>query len=146
MAKSPLYVIAVDGSAYTNRAISKACELAKATGASLMLVHIIDWSPFAPLSVLDVAERPIIKAEEEKFAKTHVIDPALKECAKHGMKADSFYTWGSPAKELNAKAVELGASMIIMGRRGHSVIGELIMGSVAHATSHHSTLPVLLVP
>ena len=146
MGNTPTYVIGIDGSEHSDRAIDEAAKLAKATGASLHLVNIIDWSPYAPLSIQELAERPIIKAEEERYSKEEVLAPAIAKMKALGFEAMSFSTWGSPAKELHNQATELNADLIFMGRRGHSVIGELVLGSVANAVAHHSTLPVVLVP
>lgn len=143
---NPTYIIGIDGSAHSDRALIEAAKLAKATGASLHVVNIIDWSPYAPLSVQELAERPIIKAEEERHAKEQVLAPAIAKLKAQGFDATSFSTWGSPAKELHKQATELNADLIFMGRRGHSVIGELVLGSVANAVAHHSSIPVVLVP
>ncbi|MFU2488678.1 universal stress protein [Thauera sp. WH-1] len=36
--------------------------------------------------------------------------------------------------------------MIVMGSRGHSAIGELLLGSVAHKVTMKADVPVVLVP
>jgi nucleotide-binding universal stress UspA family protein len=40
---------------------------------------------------------------------------------------------------------ELGASMIVVGSHGHSTLGGLLLGSVAHKLTQLSTCPVLVV-
>jgi nucleotide-binding universal stress UspA family protein len=38
------------------------------------------------------------------------------------------------------------ADVIVMGSRGHSTIGELLLGSVAHKVTMKADIPVMLVP
>ncbi len=38
------------------------------------------------------------------------------------------------------------AEMIVVGTRGHSVLRELLLGSTASQLSHHSHVPVVIVP
>jgi nucleotide-binding universal stress UspA family protein len=53
---------------------------------------------------------------------------------------------GDPAKMILEEAAEINADMIVMGSRGHSVIDELLLGSVAHKITMRATVPVVLVP
>lgn len=53
---------------------------------------------------------------------------------------------GDPAKMILAQADEIKADMIVMGSRGHSVIDELLLGSVAHKITMRATIPVVLIP
>lgn len=53
---------------------------------------------------------------------------------------------GNPALRILDTAKEVLADMIVMGSRGHSAIGELLIGSVAHKVTMKSHVPVVLVP
>ena len=53
---------------------------------------------------------------------------------------------GEPAKLILEAAQEVKADMIVLGSRGHSVIDELLLGSVAHKVTVKTTIPVVLVP
>ena len=53
---------------------------------------------------------------------------------------------GEPAKLILEAAHEVKADMIVLGSRGHSVIDELLLGSVAHKVTVKTTIPVVLVP
>ena len=52
------------------------------------------------------------------------------------------------ALELEAenKAKTNEADVIVMETRGHTVMGEVLLSSVAHKVIHKSTIPVMLVP
>ncbi len=53
---------------------------------------------------------------------------------------------GEPAKVILDSAAAVKADMIVMGSRGHSVIDELLLGSVAHKVTVKTNIPIVLVP
>lgn len=53
---------------------------------------------------------------------------------------------GDPAKCILDMAKHVLADVIVMGSRGHTAIGELILGSVAHKVTMKADIPVILVP
>jgi K+-sensing histidine kinase KdpD len=50
-----------------------------------------------------------------------------------------------PAAAILEHARELGATLIVVGSHGHSPLGGLLLGSVAHKLTQLSTCPVLVV-
>jgi len=143
---NPLYVVAVDGTENGARALGFACKLAKQSGASLLLAHVINWSGTMPISPLEVVDQPLDKAKEEDITREKILGPALETAKAAGVKADSWFNWGHPAKQMQKLANDKGAVMIIMGKSGHGTIAELVLGSVSNSLVHHSNLPVVLVP
>jgi nucleotide-binding universal stress UspA family protein len=53
---------------------------------------------------------------------------------------------GNAAETVLAEATRLGAGLIVLGSSGHTVFGEMLIGSVAHRVTVQSRVPVLLVP
>jgi nucleotide-binding universal stress UspA family protein len=53
---------------------------------------------------------------------------------------------GNVTKAVLAAAERVGAELIVLGSHGHSALGELLIGSVAHKVTVESRVPVLLVP
>lgn len=53
---------------------------------------------------------------------------------------------GEPARRVLDMAKHVLADVIVMGSRGHSAIGELLLGSVAHKVTMKADVPVILVP
>lgn len=49
------------------------------------------------------------------------------------------------AAALDRQAAELGAAVTVVGSRGRSAVREILLGSVAMATLHHTQRPVLVV-
>ncbi|MEM8800461.1 MAG: universal stress protein [Pseudomonadota bacterium] len=146
MSSIPLYIVAIDGSEASLRAEKKAIELAKVTGATVRLSHIIQWTAYAPVGVEGVLMRPVEKDEEERHAREEILEKAKARVESAGVSVETFYTWGHPAHVLKGQAEEQKADMIIVGRKGRSNLAEMIMGSVSNGIAHLATVPVLLVP
>lgn len=146
MAEQALYVVGVDGSEPSRRALHHAADLAHRTGAGLLLVHAVNWSGYTPLAVQEAAQRPLDKKEEERVARDVVLTPLAEEARKAGVEVDIHFGWGHPSKFVIETAKKRDAQMIVIGRRGHSNLAELVLGSVSNAIAHHADIPVLLVP
>ena len=54
---SKKFVVACDGSPAAGRALKFAIEQAKSGGASLLLVHVLEWSPYSFLTPEELEER-----------------------------------------------------------------------------------------
>ncbi len=146
MSDSPLYLVGVDGSDPSRRAVAVAARLAARCGGRLLIAHIIHWSGFTPLSLEEALRRPIDKKQEEETARETILAPLVAVAREAGADPETYYSWGSPAESLNKLARDRGAEMIVVGRRGHSNIAEIILGSVSNAIAHMSDIPILLVP
>ncbi len=142
-----LYCVGVDGSEHSRRAVTQAAALAGRIGAKLLLVHVISWSAYTPLSVEEALRRPVEKQEEERIGHEKVLDPLAAAAREAGVAdVDTYLTWGHPAAEIVRIAREREAEMIVVARRGHSTLVDLVLGSVANAVAHMADRPVLLVP
>ena len=53
---------------------------------------------------------------------------------------------GVPYQTILETAQRLDADIIVMGSHGRTVVGEMLLGSVAHKVTMKSKVPVLLVP
>lgn len=53
---------------------------------------------------------------------------------------------GEPSRRILDVAKHVLADVIVMGSRGHSTLGELLLGSVAHKVTMKADIPVMLVP
>lgn len=146
MAKHQLYMVAVDGSEWGERATDKAVSLAKQTGAEVRLVTVIPWSGIQPLSVEEIAARPLEKAGEEARATSEILDPLVAKHKASGVTISKEFHWGHPVDVLKKRIKEEKAVMVFVGRRGRSRVADLLLGSVANSLAHTVGIPIVLVP
>lgn len=64
---------------------------------------------------------------------------------KQGFEVESRIVPGLARREINRIAEEEDYSLIVVGSRGHSLLGEVFLGGVASEVIHHALKPVLVV-
>lgn len=142
----PLYLVAIDGSEPSDRALDTAIALAGQTGASVLIAHVIPWSGYVPMGVQEAYARPAEKIAEEEKAYDEVVQPALTQARVAGVTFQEFHSWGTPAKVLRELVDDRAVSLLVMGRKGRSSLTDVMIGSVANGLAHSAPCPVLLVP
>ncbi len=141
-------IAAIDFSNATSGVTSAAVEMAKAFGAELHLLHVMEAEPTYTAYGLSPNEFPVIHdfhVEARNRAQKTLDEVAAKITAK-GITATAHLADGSPLLELEAKAKEIGADMVILGSHGHSVVAALLLGSVAEGMVRKSFVPTLVIP
>ncbi len=133
-------VVGFDGSTTSRAAVLWAARHALALGAGLRVVHV--WTSSlgdaAELVVEGVVTDPAPAVEQ---AVADVLDEAgLDERPPVTVQLVP----GNPRRAL-VDAAE-GAAALVVGRRGIGGFAGLLIGSVAHASLHHSSGPVVIVP
>jgi nucleotide-binding universal stress UspA family protein len=134
-------VWANDGSDAALGALPLVKELAQAGGATVKLVHVVERVEGAgAVGLPRRADEGEVQAELRRL----VVD-----LERDGVSA-SLEIRGDvgvrPAHEVATLARELHADLIVVGTRGHTAIGGLLLGSVTNRLLHISPCPVLVVP
>lgn len=142
---SDIYLVGVDGSEAAIRAAEFAAGRAATEGASLILVHGINWSPYQVITPDEAATRHELREAEIAQARQQVVAPLL---ARLGDKVtvDVRIVHGHPAEVLAGLANGEGAAQIFVGRHGHSQLGAALFGSVAFALVQMAPVPITVVP
>lgn len=140
------FIVAVDGSDGSERALQKAIDLAKLGGANLVLTHVIAWSAFSFHTPDELAERHKRREEELDRANNALLAPLEIKVKAAGVNCETLVRHGHPAEILADVAKEKGASNIFMGRKGESKIGSLLFGSVSGSLIQISPVSVTVVP
>ena len=140
------YVVACDGSKASGRALKFAIEQAKSSGASLLLVHVIEWSPYSFLTPEELEERHKRRNEELERARTALVDPLVESAMAGGVKASAIIRYGHVTETIADIAEKEGAAQIFMGRTGHSNLAKILFGSVAAAMAQIAPVPCTIVP
>lgn len=141
-----IYLVAVDGSEWSDRAAERAINLAKKTEAEVHFITALQWSKYQPLYVTDFSAPPQDSSREEKIERENILTPLETRFADSGVKIESVLFWGQPAEIIKDHAKKIHANLIFAGRRGRSKIADLLLGSVANALAHTAGVPVVLVP
>lgn len=140
------YLVAVEGSDGSRRAVAHAIERAKASGAELLLAHIIDWSPYTFHTPEELAARHKRREEELTRAREVILAPIAKMAAEAGISHDTEVRHGKGAETLAAMAKEHNVAQIIAGRSGESGVSTMLFGTTSSKLVQISTVPVLIVP
>lgn len=143
---SNLFIVGVDGSAASDRAVDFAIARAKVSDAKILLVHILEWSPYSFLTAEELAERHQRREQEIDRARSHFVAPVRVKIEEAGLSAEDQILYGHVADVMCTVAREFGAAQIFIGRTGHSKLGARLFGSVPTALVQGSPIPVTVVP
>ena len=140
------YVVACDGSPASERAVAFAIDHARHNGGSVLIAHVLEWSPYSFLTPEELEERHMRRGEELVRAKTALIDPILASISTDGVEVDSVIKYGHVAETLVDIATEAGATQIVIGRTGQSSLKVRVFGSVAGTLAQIAPVPCTIVP
>ena len=142
-------LIAVDGSATSNKALSSAIEMANYAGgkAVLKLLHVLDQTAYLvgsdPYNGYYGAAINAMREAGEK-----ILAEALAIAQSAGIQAESLLIdqlGAHLAETVALEAVNWGASLVVVGTHGRRGIGRLLMGSGAEQVIRLAPCPVLVV-
>lgn len=143
---STKYVVACDGSPASARALQFAIDHAKTNEASILIAHVLEWSPYTFLTPEELEERHKRRSEELSRAKKALVDPLIKSVESEGIKASSVVKYGHVAETLANIAEQEDASQVFIGRTGHSSLAARFFGSVAGTMAQIAPVPCTIVP
>jgi nucleotide-binding universal stress UspA family protein len=132
-------LVAVENSHADRTILSHVQELAKMTGASLLLVHVADGWAARHFDELKLRETEEIQ-EDRAY-----LDKLQKELSASGFETRSRLAMGDPATQLVKVANEERVDLIAMSTHGHRFINDLLRGSTADRVRHNVSVPVLMI-
>jgi nucleotide-binding universal stress UspA family protein len=134
-------VWATDGSENAGRSLAYAKALAEGPGTSLVVLHVVQR--------ITNSRATGLTANVDEGQVKEEVKQVVAELAAEGVNASLKVVdelGAQPAHLIADAAREAGADLIVMGTRGHSVIGGLLLGSVTQRLLHVAPCPVLVVP
>lgn len=139
---------AVDFSNATSGVVETAAEVAKAFGAELHLLHVIEPEPTYTAYGFTPEEFPAIHAfhKETRDRARKTLDDTATRVTTPDFKPTTHLGDGSPLHILEEKVKELDADLVVLGSHGHGVVASLLLGSVAEGMVRKSIVPTLVVP
>ncbi len=140
-------LVPLDGSATANAGLREALRLAKAQGAALQLLHVVDQHSVVMMGM----ESAIYMDDVLKgltAAGRSVLRKAQAVADKAGVKASGVLVetiTGPAADSIVGQAKKGRADLIVIGTHGRRGVRRLVMGSDAEQVVRTSPVPVLLV-
>jgi nucleotide-binding universal stress UspA family protein len=140
-------LVPFDGSATSSCGLDEAIGIAKLTGASLRLIHMLDildfTSGFETAAVYTDHVIPFMRQTGQEILQ------GGKACAeKAGVRADTVLLEGMKTRLCDLVADQArawGAELIVIGTHGRRGVGRVLLGSDAEQIVRTAPVPVLLV-
>jgi nucleotide-binding universal stress UspA family protein len=132
-------LIAVENSGADRTIVDHVSELARLTGAELLLVHVADGWAARNFNQLKLRESEEMKTDRAYLEMLRV------ELTARGFTVDTCLAMGDPATELIKVAAERSVDLIAMSTHGHRFIKDVLLGATADRVRHLVKIPVLLL-
>ena len=139
MAMYSRILVALENSDADRTVIDHVQQLARLTGASLLLVHVADG--WAARHYDELALRESEEMKEDRAYLKRIQDQLIGA----GFTTDAHLALGDPATELVRVSQAHGVDLIAMSTHGHRFLNDLIRGSTADRVRHNVTVPVLMI-
>ena len=132
-------LVAIENSAADRTILQHVSELARLTGAQLLLVHVADGWAARNFDQLKLRE-----SEEMKDDRSY-LDQLRHELEGGGLTVETRLAMGDPATELIKVSEEVGVDLIAMSTHGHRFVKDILLGATADRVRHLVKVPVLLL-
>jgi nucleotide-binding universal stress UspA family protein len=143
---SEKFVVGYDGSEVAKRALDFAVGRATAQGGSVLIVHVLEWSPYSFLTPEEIEERHARRTEELQRAETALMSPLKAKIAAAGIPVETVIKYGHVAKTLCDVAEKEGGTQLVIGRDGDGGLTSRVFGSVAGSLVQIAPVPCTIVP
>jgi nucleotide-binding universal stress UspA family protein len=138
-------VCGVDGSDQSVRAAKVAAGLAQSYAAKLHIVTVVR-PPEGWWGVVGSPPPADALAASMERAQRSVLDATMAAISTDGVDVVATEEIGDPASALTAYCEEVGAGLLVVGRRGAGMVERLVLGSVADRLAHHAPCALMIVP
>jgi len=152
-------IVAITPVKNNNHILAEAIALAKLMDAELMLLHVLSPSdegyplpsyPNAGSAYEGALSEEVVKnytQQWEAYAQdsAQFIEALTAEATSAGVKTQFTQNGGDPGQVICKLAETWNADLIMVGRRGHSGLKELFLGSVSNYVLHHAPCSVLTI-
>jgi universal stress protein A len=132
-------LVPLENTPYDAAILAHVRRLARATGASILLIHVADGWAARNMAQLELRESEELRADRDYLKRT------ADDLERDGYKVDALLAGGDPVKEIIDAATRENCDLIAMSTHGHRFLKDVLFGSVAESVRHRCTIPVLLV-
>lgn len=132
-------LVALEHSAADATILTHVTDLAKLTGAEVLLVHVADGWAARHFDQLNLRE------SEEMREDRAYLERVRADMSAQGLTVDVRLAKGDPADELIRVAQEGHVDLIAMSTHGHRFIADVLFGTTVNKVRHLVKIPVLLL-
>ena len=137
-------VAAIDFSDSTPGVLQAATQQAKAFGAGLHLIHVLEPEPAYTAYGFTPDEFPAMHVFQQEARKR--ASQRLEEVASDYPGVTTSLLEGSPLPGILGYIEQVHADFVILGSHGHGMVASLLLGSVAEGMVRKAVIPTLVVP
>jgi len=150
-------LVALDRSSEAFSVFDFALSLAQPETTEILLVHFVDWQiqDVSPLIGLGTLYDVDLSGERRRSSSKHLrkeveyrsnwLELYTQKANKLNLSCEFDCLVGGCYIGIGDRAKEWGADLIVIGRRGHKNISEILLGSVSNYVIHHAPCSVLVV-
>jgi nucleotide-binding universal stress UspA family protein len=136
-------LVAVDGSADADQALTQAIDLCESEHARLTIFSAVASPPAAAYIGAGGVAAATLARDAEKESET-ILRAAVARVPDQVSVSSIFSS--EPVRPALMEQIKTGEhDLVVMGSRGRGAIRSLLLGSVSHFILHHSPIPVLTV-
>jgi nucleotide-binding universal stress UspA family protein len=132
-------LVGYDGSPQSDKAVDIAFSLAECLDATVLIFAVARPPEPATSVELEAVLDDAREHFEEGFKKI------LEKARSHNIEVKTDMAVGHPAEQLIHRAEVDGIDLIILGRRGRSMISRMMLGSVSERALRYAHCPVMVV-
>jgi len=136
-------LMAHDGSEHSDKALDRAVDIAKTTGAELEVVMVATGF-VAPSEELSAEIQKSVEDMIMKEAGT-ALRKAVEKATAKGVAAKALLERGRPQDRIVAAAQSTKADLIVIGSRGRHGVAKFLLGSVSSKVAEQAPCDVLIV-
>ncbi len=147
-------LVAVDRFSDNQTAYDSAIDIAKSTGASIMLLHVIKESEssypilptYAYYPIMDNRDYQVYQEKLKQYKQLGIdfLMNLTQKATDAGVNTEYTQLMGNPGRRICELASTWGADLILVGSRGLNGLQEMFLGSVSNYVTHHSPCSVLI--
>ncbi len=131
-------LVAYDGSDPARHAFNLALDLASKYGAKVRVLAVARPPEFGE----EVETEAVLEKSRQHYH--HVLNSLKQSNPGVGLVVEYEVVVGHPAERIVIDAEQWDADLIVVGHRGHGLMGRWLLGSIAKQVMHHAFCDVLV--
>jgi nucleotide-binding universal stress UspA family protein len=132
-------LVGYDGSAQSQKAVDVALSLAGCLGSTVLLFAVA--RPPEPATSVEL--EAMLDDAREHYEQG--FKPIMEKARQHNVNVQTAIAVGHPAEQIIHRAESDGADLIILGRRGRSIVARMMLGSVSERVLRYAHCPVMVI-